>query len=72
MRDQTNMTAIAIPGSIPRDMHRTYLSIFATSDVTVTISSGNPFVIKADTQWGPQPAPMNDIAFSGNGTLITG
>ena len=71
MRDQTNMTAIPL-GDIPRDKHRTYLSVFATTDVTVTISGGTPFTILADTQWGPQPAPMNDIEFSGTGTIILG
>lgn len=71
MRDQTNMTAIPL-GNIPRDKHRTYLSVFATTDVTVTISGGAPFTILADTQWGPQPAPMNDIEMSGTGTIILG
>ena len=71
MRDQTNMTAIPL-GNIPRDKHRTYLSVFATTDVTVIISDGAPFTILADTQWGPQPAPMNDINFSGTGTIILG
>ena len=71
MRDQTNMRAIPL-GDIPFDRHRTYLSVFATTDVLVTISGGTPFTILAETQWGPQPAPMNDIVFSGTGTLLLG
>ena len=71
MRDQTNMRAIPL-GSLEFDKHRTYLSVFASTDVTVTISGGTDFIIPADTQWGPQPAPMNDIEFSGTGTIILG
>lgn len=71
MRDQTNMRAIVLQ-DIPFDKHRTYLALFANTDVTVTISGGAPFTVLADTQWGPQPAPMNDIAFSGTGTIILG
>ena len=71
MRDQTNMTAIPMQ-DIPRDKHRTYLSVFATADTEVIISGGTPFTILADTQWGPQPSPMNDIEFNGAGTILLG
>ena len=71
MRDNTNMRAIPVQ-AIPRDKHRTYLVLFATNDVVVTISGGTPFTVLEDTQWGPQPAPINDITFSGTGTLVLG
>lgn len=71
MRDNTNMTAIALT-DLDRDHHRTYLAVFADTDVIVTISDGEPFTILAGTAWGPQPAPINDIEFSGSGTLILG
>ena len=67
----TNMTAGPID-DLPRDPSRKYLCVVATADVTVTISGGTPFTVPADTQWAPIPAPINDIAFTGTGTLITG
>ena len=71
MRDQTNMRAIPLQ-DIEFDRHRTYLCLFATVDTEVIISGGTPFTVLADTQWGPQPAPMNDIEFNGAGTLVLG
>ena len=63
----------AIPLSpLAQDRHRTYLAVFAQTDVTVTISGGTPFTIAAGNQWGPQPAPINDIAFAGSGTIVVG
>ena len=71
VRTSTNMTAIPMQ-DLPRDKNRMYLAVFATVDTEVIISGGTPFTILADTQWGPQPAPMNDIEFNGAGTIILG
>lgn len=71
MRDNTNMRTLPL-SDLPRDKHRTYLSVFADTDVTVIISNGTSFTILEGTQWGPQPAPINDITFSGTGTIILG
>jgi hypothetical protein len=74
INSNTNMIAksLALNLSLPRDQHRTYLAVQAAGAVTVTISSGTSFTIADGDWWGPQPAPMNDIVFTGAGTLITG
>ena len=73
MRDQTHLTQSLAVQSLPRDQHRTYLAVFADAEgegVTVVISNGSPFIIQAGNSWGPMPAPMNDIAMSGIGTIL--
>jgi hypothetical protein len=75
INSNTNMIAKSLAANLtlPRDQHRTYLAVQAAGgDVTVTISSGASFTIVNGAWWGPQPAPMNDIIFTGAGTLITG
>jgi len=67
----TNMTAKAL-GALALDEHRTYLLVWAATDITVTLSSGTPFTILANTHWEPTPAPINDIAFTGTGTIVVG
>ena len=52
--------------------NRAYLAVVASGVVTVTISGGEPFDIQDGEVWAPIPAPMNDITFSGTGTLIVG
>ena len=64
------MVSVAVPASIEIDRNRSYLALVTTSATTVTISGGEPFVV--DGIWAPIPAPINAIAFSGAGTLITG
>ena len=71
VRQAVNVQAIPL-SNLPRDKNRTYLAVFAETDITVTISGGTPFTIPADTQWGPQPPPMNDIVFAGTGTIVVG
>lgn len=66
-----NMAATAL-ASIPHDKNRRYLAVIATNTVTVTISGGEPFTIAAEGVWSPLPAPINDIVFTGTGTLILG
>jgi hypothetical protein len=74
--NNTSMNAIDATGtvSIPVQRGRKYLAVQAASaPITVTISGGKSFVIAAGSWWGPQPAPTNDIVFSGgDGTIITG
>jgi hypothetical protein len=75
INSNTNMRArdIAVETSLPQDHHRTYLAIQAAgAAVTVTLSGGTPFTIPDGSWWGPQPAPMNDMTFTGTGTVITG
>jgi hypothetical protein len=74
INSNTNMRAqdIAVVTSLPQDHHRTYLAIQAAGDVVVTLSGGTPFTVVGGSWWGPQPAPMNDMTFTGTGTLITG
>lgn len=67
-----SMVAAALPASIPANPHRRYIAVVASADVTVTISGGEPFTIASGTVWAPIPACINDLAFSGAGTLITG
>jgi len=71
MHQPVNVRALPL-SDLPFDNKRTYLAVFAETDVTVTISGGTPFTIPADTQWGPQPAPMNAISFAGTGTVVVG
>ena len=66
-----NFVATALD-DVARDPNRTYLCVVAEGDVGVTISGGQPFTVPAGTHWAPIPAPMNDIAFTGTGTLIVG
>jgi hypothetical protein len=75
MNNNTNMRAQALAGtiSLEQDRHRTYLAVYASGGtVDITISSGATFTIAAESWWGPQPAPMNDIVITGNGVVITG
>jgi hypothetical protein len=73
VNDGTWMTAISAPASIPRSKNRSYIAVQAAgSDIVVTISKGTPFTITNGAWWGPQPAPTNDIVFTGTGTIITG
>ena len=58
--------------ALPTDKHRRYLAVVATTTVTVTLSGGEPFTVAAGSVWSPIPAPINDIAFTGTGTLIVG
>lgn len=64
-----NMTAIPL-ADIPRDTGREYLAVIPSGTVTVTISGGEPFTLEAGQVWAPLPAPQNDIAFTGSGTLV--
>ena len=66
-----NMVATALQ-TLPQDKDRRYLAVTATTSVTVTISGGEPFTIAALGVWAPVPAPINDIVFTGTGTLIIG
>ena len=66
-----NMHSTAL-ANIPQDKHRKYLAVVASTEVTVTLSSGEPFTIAAGSVWSPIPAPINDITFTGTGTLIVG
>jgi len=73
MRNQTRITQSLPIQNLPRDDRRTYLAVFAEAEgpgIYVTISSGTTFHIKEGTSWGPMPAPMNDIVFSGEGSLM--
>ena len=65
-----NMVAVALPASIPVNANRKFLTLVTTAATTVTISGGASFIV--DGVWAPIPAPLNDIAFAGAGTLITG
>jgi hypothetical protein len=66
-----NMVATPV-GNVPADNHRIYLAVVATTEITVTISGGEPFTLDAGSVWSPIPAPINDIVFTGTGTLILG
>jgi hypothetical protein len=68
------MTAIAAPAELPVQRGRKYLAVQAAGgDITVAISGGTTFTIANGSWWGPQPAPTNDISFTGGtGTIITG
>lgn len=57
---------------IPQDKDRRYIAVIAITLTTVTISRGTPFTLDVGAVWSPIPAPINDIAFSGTGTLILG
>lgn len=70
-KDSGNMVAVALPASITSDKDRTYLMIHAATAVTVTISGGASFAIAANEKWEPRIAPINAIAFTGTGTLVT-
>jgi hypothetical protein len=75
MNNNTNMLSRTIGGTLPllQDRHRTYLAVYAVGGtVDITISSGATFTIAAESWWGPQPAPMNDISIVGTGVVITG
>lgn len=63
-----NMRSVALV-NLERDKDRRYLSVLATTDVTVTLSEGEPFTIEAGNSWSPIPAPINDINFTGSGVL---
>lgn len=66
-----NMRSTAL-SDVAVDKHRRYLAVIATTTVTATISSGTPFTIEAGAVWSPIPAPINDITFTGTGTLVLG
>lgn len=66
-----NMTASAL-ANLPRDKGRKHLTVIPTTQVTVTISNGTPFTLDVGNVWAPYPAPLNDIVFTGTGTMITG
>ena len=68
---QCNMVSTAL-ASIPANKDRRYLAVIPTAEVTVTISGGEPFTLAANAVWSPIPAPINDIVFTGVGTLILG
>ena len=70
-RSGTNMVATPLM-NLQRDKARAYLSLVPTSPVVVTISGGEPFTLEVGQVWGPIPAPINDITFTGTGTLIVG
>ena len=73
-RKGVTMEAVAISGTvaIPFNSGRTYLALVCTADTTVTIISGEPFVVSAASVWSPMPAPINDISFTGAATRVTG
>ena len=68
------MKSQAVSGTLnlPTESSRTYLALVTTAITTVTISSGEPFAVAANSVWAPIPAPINAIEFSGTATLITG
>ncbi len=68
---QCNMVSTAL-ATIAFDKDRRYLAVIASTEVTVTISGGEPFVLPVGGIWSPIPAPINDIVFVGSGTLILG
>ena len=68
---QCNMVSTAL-ATVAFDKDRRYLAVVATGAVTVTISGGEPFSLAAGDVWSPIPAPINDIVFTGTGTLILG
>ncbi len=63
-----NMRAVALI-NLGRDKDRRYLSVLAITDVTVTLSNGEPFTVVAGSSWAPIPAPINDMDFTGSGVL---
>ena len=67
-----SMVSVAIPASIPANPQRRYIAVVAATAVVVTISGGEPFTVASGTVWAPIPACINDLAFTGSGTLITG
>lgn len=67
-----SMVSVAIPASIPSDSGRRYIAVIPNGTVTITISGGEPFDVVAPGVWAPIPACINDIAFTGTGTLVTG
>lgn len=66
-----NMASSALK-TIPQNKDRRYLAVVATTAVVVTISGGEPFELAIGGVWAPLPAPINDITFTGTGTLILG
>jgi len=64
----TNMQSVPLI-DLGRDKHRGYLVVLAITDVTVTLSNGEPFTIAAGSSWAPIPAPINDMDFTGSGIL---
>ena len=70
----TQMVSVAVATTLdlPFASGRQYLAYVPTADTTITIGGGAPFTLAVGQVWSPVPAPINDIAFSGAGTLITG
>lgn len=67
----TTMESFPVGAPLLKDLYRTYLSIIATTDMTVTLSGGEPFPIFAGQFWSPWPVPSNDMTFTGTGVIIT-
>lgn len=67
-----SMVSVALPASIEANPARRYIAVVPADTVTITISGGAPFSITAPAVWAPIPACINDIEFTGSGTLVTG
>ena len=63
-----NMQSVSLI-NLGRDKDRRYLSVLAITEVTVTLSDGEPFTVAAGSSWNPIPAPINDMTFTGTGVL---
>ena len=70
---KTNMRA-TVATSLPQNRNRSYLLVVAedSGPLTVTISGGASFDIPAGSAWEPDLAPINDIVFTGSGTVVEG
>lgn len=64
----SNMVSVPLI-DLGKDKHRRYLVVLAITDVTVTLSNGEPFTVAEGSSWAPIPAPINDITFTGSGVL---
>jgi hypothetical protein len=70
---KTNMRA-SVASSLPQNRNRNYLLVVAddAGPLSVSISGGPAFDIPAGAAWEPDIAPINDIVFTGVGTVVEG